>query len=120
MPRRYPDLLLADMLDCIVAIETYTLGMSAEQLMASPLHQDAVIRNLEVIGEAANQLPDFVHDMCPEIPWPRLISLRNRLIHEYHGVNWDLLLPAILEQLPILKTRLESLKSQVPQIWDKP
>jgi uncharacterized protein with HEPN domain len=103
------------MLDCIQAIEHFTQGLSMEDLQKSRLHQDAIVRNLEVIGEAANQLPKSIHQLDAGIPWPQLISLRNRLIHEYHGVNWDILIPAIIEQLPELKTRLTHLSKKLPQ-----
>ncbi|MCS6266469.1 MAG: DUF86 domain-containing protein [Vampirovibrio sp.] len=56
MSRRYPELLLDDMLESIDAIERYTQGMNEEAIMASSLHKDAIIRNLEILGEAANQL----------------------------------------------------------------
>ena len=56
MSRRYPELLLDDMLESIDATERYTQGMNEEAIMASSLHKDAIIRNLEILGEAANQL----------------------------------------------------------------
>jgi uncharacterized protein with HEPN domain len=70
---------------------------------------------LEVLGEAANQLTDVVRSMAPEIPWPRLISLRNRLIYEYHGVNWEVLLPILFNDLPVLQAQLEALRDIAPQ-----
>lgn len=118
MARRYPDLIVADMLDALEAIESFTQGLSPHELMASRLHKDAIIRNLEVLGEAANQLPKPCQGLAPDIPWPRLISLRNRLIHEYHGVSWDILLPTILTQLGELKEQLTYLLACLPQERD--
>lgn len=100
MSRRYPELLLDDMLESIDAIERYTQGMDEEAIMASSLHKDAIIRNLEVLGEAANQLTKEVQALAPSIPWVQIISLRNRLIHEYHGVNWKVIIPIIVKELP--------------------
>ncbi|MCX5919862.1 MAG: DUF86 domain-containing protein [Candidatus Melainabacteria bacterium] len=113
MPKRYPDLLLADMLDCIATIETFVLPIGIDAVLTSRLHKDAIIRNLEVLGEAANQLPKNIKEKAPEVPWSQVISLRNRLIHEYHGVDWDILMPTILKDLPALKQQLLQLENIV-------
>ncbi len=113
MPKRYPDLLINDMLDCIDTIQSFAEPLSMTDLLASRLHKDAIIRNLEVLGEAANQLPQEWQQQAPDIPWPSIISLRNRLIHEYHGVNWDVLIPTIVQDLPLLKHQLLQLKKML-------
>lgn len=118
MPRRYTALLVDDMLDCIEAIENATKGMDEDEILASRLHKDAIIRNLEVLGEAANQLTKEVHALVPEIPWARVISLRNRLIHEYHGVNWKVILPIIIKELPLLKSQLQKITGLLPEQVD--
>jgi uncharacterized protein with HEPN domain len=109
MARRSSVLLLEDMLECIEAIKGFISQLSLEEVLNSRLHKDAIIRNLEVLGEAANQLPSYVHEQAPSIPWRQMIGLRNRLIHEYHGVNWDILIPTILEELPTLQQELSNL-----------
>jgi uncharacterized protein with HEPN domain len=111
MPKRYPDLLVDDMLDCLQSIQQFVSDLSSDEILASRLHRDAIIRNLEVLGEAANQLPKPLQAHAPEVPWSQIISLRNRFIHEYHGVNWDVLIPTILKDLPLLKTQLETLRT---------
>ena len=113
MPKRYPDLLIEDMIDCVTTIEGFVLPIGAEAVLSSRLHKDAIIRNLEVLGEAANQLPKTIQAKAPEIPWSQVISLRNRLIHEYHGVDWDILIPTILQDLPTLKEQLLELHATV-------
>jgi uncharacterized protein with HEPN domain len=109
MPERYPDLLIEDMLDCIGAILGFMTFIEIEAVLESRLHKDAIIRNLEVLGEAANRLPKSIQDTATDTPWPQIISLRNRLIHEYHGVDWDILIPTIVQDLPVLKNQLETL-----------
>jgi uncharacterized protein with HEPN domain len=116
MSRRYPELLLDDMLESIQSIQDYTGTMSVEALLDSKLHKDAIIRNLEVLGEAANQLTTTVHALAPDIPWPKLIGLRNRLIHEYHGINWDVLIPIVLNDLSTLKDQLIALQAIAPKV----
>ncbi|MFM7469325.1 MAG: DUF86 domain-containing protein [Vampirovibrionales bacterium] len=113
MSRRYPELLLDDMLDCIATIETFYEGKTSEDIMASRLCRDAIIRNLEVLGEAANQLTPEIRMLAPEVPWRSIIALRNRLIHEYHGVNWKVVLPIVLNDLPKLKTDLMALSARI-------
>jgi uncharacterized protein with HEPN domain len=65
----------------IKAIQKYTFGVSRADFMASSEKQDAVIRRLEVIGEAANRLADDFRSHYPEIPWSGIVGLRNVLIH---------------------------------------
>jgi len=70
-------------------IKAYTRNKSWEDFDSDPLLQDAVVRRLEVIGEALNQLPSHLHESNPQIPWREIIGMRNALIHEYFGVNLE-------------------------------
>ncbi len=92
MPRDYR-LQLDDILEAIGRIKEYTENMSEEDFSSDHKSQDAVIRNLEIIGEAARSLPDDIKNSSSEIEWHKIIALRNLLIHEYFGVNvvilWD-------------------------------
>jgi len=115
VPKRYPDLLLDDMLDCLKTIQAYTGLLPMADLLASGLHKDAIIRNFEVLGEAANKVPEAIRQMAPDIPWQQMVSLRNRLIHEYHGIDWDILLPVILEDVPRVETLLQQVRQQLPR-----
>jgi uncharacterized protein with HEPN domain len=118
MSKRYPELILDDMLDCIDTISTFAQGLTADELLESRLHRDAIIRNLEVLGEAANQLGSEVQALDSTIPWAKIISFRNRLIHEYHGVNWEVVLNVIVQELPTLKEHLSILYDQIPKQVD--
>jgi uncharacterized protein with HEPN domain len=118
MSKRYPELILDDMLDCIDTIMTFAQGLTPDELLESRLHRDAIIRNLEVLGEAANQLGSEVQALDTAIPWAKIISLRNRLIHEYHGVNWDVVLNVIVQELPTLKEQLSLLYDNIPKQVD--
>ena len=110
MPKRYPRLLIKDMLDCLEAVESYANAIGIENVVNSSLHQDAIIHNLMILGEAANQLPKDIQAYAPEIEWHALISLRNRLVHEYHGIQWDILIPIMHEKVPELKVQLLALR----------
>jgi uncharacterized protein with HEPN domain len=68
--------------------------------------QDAVVRNLEIIGEAVKKLPNEVKTQLGEIPWRRIAGTRDRLIHDYFGVNLEIVWSIIREELPTLSPRL--------------
>jgi uncharacterized protein with HEPN domain len=93
MPRDYK-LYLSDMLEALERIQEYTRNMTYRDFARSNITIDAVVRNLEVIGEAARKLPPDIKSRSPEIEWPKIVALRNILTHEYFGVNtkivWDI------------------------------
>jgi len=94
MPRDYKQQ-LDDILQAISFIREYVQDMDYKAFEADRKTQDAVIRNLEIIGEAARTVPDEVKDKAAEIEWYKIMALRNILIHEYFGVNlkiiWDVI-----------------------------
>ncbi len=83
-----------DIFDAIHKIQAYTVGLSLPALVADTKTFDAVVRNLEIIGEAARGIPEPVRAQHSEIDWKRITGLRNILIHEYFGVDaaiiWDI------------------------------
>ena len=87
-------LYLDDILQAIDRITDYTEGMTVVELAEDCRTLDAVVRNLEIIGEAARSLPDSVKETMPEIEWRKIVGLRTILIHEYFGVSipvvWDI------------------------------
>jgi uncharacterized protein with HEPN domain len=94
MPRDYKQQ-LDDILQAIAFIREYVKDMDYNAFAADRKTQDAVIRNLEVIGEAARTIPNEVREKAREIEWHKIMALRNILIHEYFGVNlkivWDVI-----------------------------
>ena len=94
MPRDYKQQ-LDDILQAIAFIREYVKDMDYKSFEVDRKTQDAVIRNLEVIGEAARTIPDEVKEKTKEVEWHKIIALRNILIHEYFGVNlkiiWDVI-----------------------------
>jgi uncharacterized protein with HEPN domain len=87
-------LYLDDILEAVGRIREYTAGMDREQFSLDRKTQDAVIHNLEVIGEAARNLPDEIKMASSGVAWQKIVGLRNILIHEYFGINipiiWDI------------------------------
>lgn len=94
--------------DAIARIEAYTIQGRAD-FFGNTMVQDAVIRNLEVIGEAVRHLPPDLRHRHPEIPWRSITALRNVLIHDYFGVDLDIVWRVVVRRLPTLKRHVESL-----------
>jgi uncharacterized protein with HEPN domain len=109
---------LEDMLECIRRIERYTDGMAEAGFMADALVQDGVIRNFEVIGEAAHNLLQYCPDLVaaqPDIPWAVMYRMRNQLAHGYYTVDLNIVWTAIRDDVPALASRLQSLIAVLPQ-----
>jgi len=69
----------------------------------SPMAQDAVVRNFEVIGEAVKRIPEFLKEECPDIPWRRIAGLRDVLIHQYMKVDLEAVWAIVRDDLPEFK-----------------
>ena len=112
MPRDYKQQ-FDDILQAITFIREYIKDMDYKAFEADRKTQDAVIRNLEIIGEAARILPDEVRDKATEIEWYKIIALRNILIHEYFGVNLDRTWKVVSEDIFDLKEKVVKVKEDL-------
>ncbi|HVW98840.1 MAG TPA: DUF86 domain-containing protein [Candidatus Babeliaceae bacterium] len=90
MSERTPALLTEDMIASGNKIISYTEGISFEDFVADDKTADAVIRNFEIIGEAANRLPETFKEKHPEIDWHRIRGFRNRIVHDYFGIDYSI------------------------------
>lgn len=102
----------AYLLDVLIAARRalrFLEGMTWEEFEQSDLHQNAVMRPLEIIGEAARLVSQPTRDAHPEIPWAQMIGLRNRLIHEYFRVNLVTVWDTVQNDLPPLIALIEPL-----------
>ena len=104
-------LYLESMRECLERIDDYNEG-GEEDLMASNLVQDGVIRNLEVIGEATKNLSDDLRSANPEIPWRQIAGMRDELIHDYLRVNLDRVWRTVVQDLPPLSKVINTLLSK--------
>ena len=84
-------------------ISTYVGTMEKDTFLKDGRTVDAVVRNLDIIGEAASRIPDDFKGAHPEIPWRKVVGLRNRIIHEYFGVDLEIVWSVISNDLPPLK-----------------
>jgi uncharacterized protein with HEPN domain len=108
MPRDYR-LYLDDILESCRKIRQFTEGMSFQEFERDVKTQDAVIRNFEVIGEAANRLPEGIRSLYHDIEWSKIIGFRNILIHQYFGVKLEAVWSAIEQKLPDLEEQTKEL-----------
>ena len=108
MPRDYKQQ-LDDILQSISYIQEYISGMDYNAFESDRKTQDAVIRNLEIIGEAAKTLPDELKAKMPEIEWHKIVALRNILTHEYFGVNLKIIWDVIQNKLTELEASCQKL-----------
>jgi uncharacterized protein with HEPN domain len=98
---------LADIAEACRRIESYTTGMDLRSFRADPKTVDAVVRNLEVIGEAVKNLPDDFRARQPEIEWRRIAGLRDLLIHAYHGIDDEIVWNVVATKVPGLRRLVE-------------
>lgn len=103
---------ITHILDSIYAIETFSKGMSEEKLKKDRLKQSAIIREIEIIGEAAKNLPDSFKEKYPETEWKKIAGMRDKLIHHYFGVDIKIIWEVVKFDLPILKEQIKTMLSK--------
>jgi uncharacterized protein with HEPN domain len=109
MSKRPTDLLLNDIRESIDRIQEYTERMSLEDFSKHRMAIDAVTRNLEIMGEAANRLPDEFKEEHSDIEWYKIVGLRHRIVHEYFGVDLEIIWEILRKDLPELRTSLSQI-----------
>ena len=110
MPKREADLLLEDIRAALARIERYTSGLDQEQFLSDEKTIDAVARNLEIIGEAVRLLPNDFKAEHTDIPWAQIAGLRNRIVHDYFGLDLEIIWRVLQSSLRDLKSHLDSIE----------
>jgi uncharacterized protein with HEPN domain len=109
MPKRDAALLLEDMRSALTRIGRYTRGMRREEFLADEKTIDAVVRNLEIIGEAVRWLPDDFKSRHADIAWGQIAGLRNRIVHDYFGLDLEIIWQVLQTSLSSFEQQLENL-----------
>ena len=100
---------LSDIQEAIRRIAVYTTGLTYDGFVADIKTQDAVIRNLEIIGEATKNLSTDLCAQYPDMPWKGMAGVRDRLIHHYFGVNLDIVWRILVAELPAVSAQIEEM-----------
>jgi len=104
---------LIHILEAIEAIQSFVGDMEFSEFAKDDKTVSAVIRKFEIIGEAAKQLDQSITEKKPNIPWKRMMGMRDRLIHDYFGVDVQLLWRTYQNELPVLKDDIQSLLDEL-------
>jgi len=111
MPRRDAALIIEDIRSAIARIERYMNGMTRDQFLTDEKTIDAVVRNLEVIGEAVRWLPQESKIRHTNISWGQIAGLRNRIVHDYFGLDLEIIWQVLQTSLPEFKRQLAEVRS---------
>jgi uncharacterized protein with HEPN domain len=108
MKRDY-SLFIKDILDCIEKIDEFVGDMDYEEFVEDDKTSSAVVRKLEIMGEAAKSIPHELKQNYKEIPWSDIAKMRDKIIHFYFGVDYEIVWKVIKERLPVLKPQLKQM-----------
>jgi uncharacterized protein with HEPN domain len=97
-------------LDCIRKINKFSKGLTINEFQKNELVQDAVIRNIEIIGEASKKITSETKKNYPDIPWKEISGMRDKLIHDYLGVDIDVVWETIKKDIPVLRKQTIKIK----------
>ena len=109
MSKRPVQVLLEDMREATARIQEYTKGMSEDTFLKDRRTSDAVVRNLEIIGEAASRLPTEFVQQHADIAWEQIVGLRHRIVHDYFGIDLKLVWQILQHDLPAFQAQLAAL-----------
>ena len=113
--KRNSKLFVKDIIDAIDSIEKFVGKMNLDELQKDEKTSSAVIRKFEIIGEAAKYMPKKIKDNHKHIQWKSMAGMRDRLIHAYFGIDYNLVWAAIKTEIPKLKPKLKKMLSSLEQ-----
>jgi uncharacterized protein with HEPN domain len=104
---------LLHILEAIGEIETYTQNTNLKSFLSNSMMRFACIKQIEIIGEAANLITSETKALFSDIEWLQIIGMRHILVHEYFGVDFDLIWQVIIDDLPVLKEKVTTIISKM-------
>jgi len=113
MSKREIGLYIEDIKDSIKKIEKYTKNIDFKEFISDAKTIDAVVRNLSIIGEAVRNIPKDIKTNYPDVAWKETMGMRNKVIHEYFGVDEDILWETIKKDLPVFKKQISKLSKNL-------
>ena len=119
MPKRGDKEFLLDIIEAIKRIELYTKELSYPVFLEKMETQDAVVRNFEIIGEAVKNVSKTLKAKYNNIQWKEIAGMRDKVIHFYFGVNWDIVWGAAKDSLPPFKEKIERILQVIEESKNK-
>lgn len=113
MSKKDDTVFLRHILDASNKIEEYLTNMNETSFHQTSLIQDGVVRQIEIIGEAARKISKDIQKDSPDVPWQDIMDMRNKLIHEYFGVNLQAVWLTATKDVPILKNSIKEILKQL-------
>ncbi|HUX35676.1 MAG TPA: DUF86 domain-containing protein [Candidatus Paceibacterota bacterium] len=110
---KYPKIFLDHILESIEAAEGYACGVSFEEFLKSLKDQDAVIRRIEIIGEAVKNLPETLKNKYTDIPWRKIAGMRDVLVHEYFDLDIKTTWDTVQNDLPEFKKQIQKILNEL-------
>lgn len=107
--KKDPNVFLKHILESIDAIQKYLEGVTEEKFYTSQEKQDLIVRRLEIIGEAARNIPEDFRKQHDTIPWKKMAGMRDVIIHQYFGINYKIVWDTVINTLPLLKKQIAQL-----------
>jgi len=115
MSKRGDKEFVKDIKEAISRIENYTMQMDFSQFLKDIKTQDAVVRNIEIIGEAVKNLSKDLRKKHKEVQWKDVAGMRDKIIHFYFGIKWEIVWSVIKNNLPELKEKIETILKEIEE-----
>lgn len=115
MKREYGDY-IEDILDAMNKVSKFTENMNFDEFSKDDKTVFAVVRGLEIIGEAVKNIPEEIEKKYPEIPWKNIAGMRNKLIHEYFGVKLEIVWDTVKKEIPEIKPEFQKIMEDFKEV----
>lgn len=113
MKSRHDRLYLYDIMECCKRVADYIDGVREEHYHANPMLQDALVRNIEVVGEAVKNLSPEITDAYPHVAWSQIARMRDKIAHHYFRINLDVVWKTATDDLPALRLQIAAIYENI-------